>query len=318
MLGIAALSPACLAAPHQSRISPTGVRYNAATMFALLKKAPRWSALLVALTLLGCSTVKFAYNNVDWVLLDKADDYLDLNDAQKERARQLVAARMDAHRREELPVYIATLKEVRVMLADNLTPAEVEILKKKVPAVYRRTMRDTIPGIVSLLGELDDAQIAHLQARFEERNREFEENFMPESMQVRYERRVDRSITMVEFFIGTLRPEQVELITRSRNAMPITAEDWLAYHQSRQRELLSMLRARATHEALEQFLVAWWVELDDQPPALARKMRLNTKAWSQMMLALDATLDAQQRQNLLDKLDLFIEAFEELVPEKAA
>jgi hypothetical protein len=43
-------------------------------MFALLKKAPRWSALLVALTLLGCSTVKFAYNNVDWVLLDKADD----------------------------------------------------------------------------------------------------------------------------------------------------------------------------------------------------------------------------------------------------
>lgn len=274
--------------------------------------------MLAALTLLGCSTIKFAYNNVDWVLLDKADYYLNLTDAQKEHARQLVAERMEVHRREELPLYVATLKEVRAMLADNLTAAEIETLKKQIPAVYRRTMRKTIPVIVSLLAEVDDAQIEHLQARIDERNREFKENFMPESVQVRRERRVERSTAIVEFFIGELRPEQAELIARRRNAMPLTAEDWLAYHQSHQRGLLAMLRRRASNEELEQFLVAWWVELADQPPALERKMTLNTVAWSQMMLALDATLDDQQRQNLLDKLDLFIEAFEELEAEKTA
>jgi len=140
---------------------------------------------------------------------------------------------------------------------------------------------------------------------------------MPESVRVRRERRVERSIAMVEFFIGPLRPEQVELIALRRNAMPLTANDWLAYHQSRQQQLLALLRNRASATQLQRFLFAWWVELADQPPALARKMRLNTQAWSQMMLALDASLDERQRQNLLDKLDQFIGAFEELISEQA-
>jgi hypothetical protein len=60
------------------------------------------------------------------------------------------------------------------------------------------------------------------------------------------------------------------------------------------------------------------VELAHQPPELKKKMKINTEAWSQMMLELDKTLDEQQRQNLLDKLDLFIEELGELVPEKTA
>ena len=45
-------------------------------------------------------------------------------------------------------------------------------------------------------------------------------------------------------------------------------------------------------------------------------MTINTDAWSQMILALDKTLDDQQRQRLLDKLDLFIDAFSDLVAAK--
>jgi hypothetical protein len=123
---------------------------------------------------------------------------------------------------------------------------------------------------------------------------------------------------MAEFFTGPLRPEQVALIAHHRNPMPLTADDWLAYHQVRQQKLLAMLRRRATAQELEDFLIAWWVELEDQPPALKRKMQINTDAWSQMMLELDTTLDAQQRQKLLDKLDLFINELGELVQEPAA
>jgi hypothetical protein len=241
-----------------------------------------------------------------------------LTDAQHKHAEQLVAARMEVHRREELPLYVATLKEIRVMLADSLSPNELDIIKMQIPDLYRRTMRDTIPGIVTLLGEVDDAQMDHLQARFHERNREFESDFMQASVEVRLQRRVERSTGMVEFFTGDLRAKQVELIARHRNAMPLTADDWLAYHQARQKGLLTMLRRRASSEELERFLIAWWVDLADQPPALQRKMKINTDAWSQMMLELDTTLDEQQRQNLLDKLDLFIKELGELIPEATA
>lgn len=273
---------------------------------------------LAAVILAGCSTIKFAYDNVDWVLLNKADHYLNLTDSQRQLAEELVAARMEAHRREELPVYVATLKEVRVMLADNLTPAELEIIKAQIPALYRRTMRDTIPGIVILLAAMDDTQIDHLQSRFEEKNREFESDFMQKSIQVRLDRRVERSTNIFKFFIGELRPDQVELVSQHRNAMPLTADDWLAYHQARQNALLAMLKGRASNEELERFLVAWWVDLADQPPTLKHKMTINTDGWSQMILALDKTLDDQQRQKLLDKLDHFIEEFRELLPEKTS
>lgn len=283
-----------------------------------LDEVARWGPLLAALVLVGCSTIQFAYNNIDWMLLDKADHYLDLNDEQRARAEQLVATRMEVHRREELPLYVETLREIRAMLADSLTPAELEIIKQRIPALYRRTMRDTIPGIVALLGDIDQAQIDHLQSRFEERNREFEDDFMPESMEVRLHRRVERSTRMIEFFIGDLRPEQAELVARHRNAMPLTADDWLAYHRAHQQELLALLRRRASAEELERFLIAWWVELAGQPPTLKRKMQVNNRAWSQMMLELDETLDPEQREELIDTLDTFIEELGELVPEKAA
>ena len=211
-------------------------------MFSALKNTARWCPLLAALVVLGCSTIQFAYNNVDWVLLNRTDHYLNLTDNQKERAREVVAARMRLHRREELPIYIDTLREIRVMLADNLSPAELEVIKKTIPEVYKRTMRDTIPGIVTLLAQIDDAQIDHLQGRIEERNRDFSDEFLQKSMQVRLDGRVRRSIGMVEYFIGELRLEQIELIAYHRNAMPLTAGDWLAYHQRRQQELLAMIR----------------------------------------------------------------------------
>jgi len=274
--------------------------------------------MLAAVLLVGCSTIKFAYNNVDWMLLSKADYYLDLTDAQRQRAKQLVAERMEVHRREELPIYVAALKEIRAMLADNLTPAELATIKQRIPAIYRRTMRGSIPGIASVLADLDGAQIDYLQARFEEHNREFESDFMPKSREVRLERRVERSVKIFTFFIGELRAEQLELVARHRNAMPLTAGDWLAYHQTRQKELLKTLRARVSDEELQRVLTGWWVELTDQPPALKRKMAINNDAWSQMILELDTTLDARQRQKLLDKLDLFIEELGALIPEKAA
>ena len=287
-------------------------------MFIRLKKTAKWSVMLTALILIGCSTIKFAYNNVDWMLLGKADYYLDLTDVQRQRAEQLVAARLEVHRREELPLYVATLKAIRVMLADHLDPAELEIIKEQILALYRRTMRDTVPGIVSLLAEIDDAQIDHLQARFEQKKREFETDFMQKSVEIRLDRRVQRSTRMIEFFTGELRPEQVELIARHRDAMPLTAGGWLAYHQTHQNELLAMLRRRASDQELERFLIAWWVDLADQPPALKRTMEINADAWPRMMLELDTTLDDQQRQNVLDKLDLFIEELGELVPKKTA
>ena len=52
--------------------------------------------------------------------------------------------------------------------------------------------------------------------------------------------------------------------------------------------------------------------------ALEAKMAINTEAWSELILDLDTTVDAGQRQSLLDTLDMFIEELGALIPEKTA
>ncbi|MDX1433382.1 MAG: DUF6279 family lipoprotein [Gammaproteobacteria bacterium] len=287
-------------------------------MHASLDSRARWTAPLAALVLAGCSAIQLAYDNVDWFLVERADYYLDLDTEQRRRAEKLVAARMEVHRREELPEYVDTLIEIRAMLADNLTPAEVEIIKERIPALYRRTMRDTVPGIASLLVEIDDAQIDHLASRIDERNREFREKFMQTSLESRLDARVERSRRMIEFFVGDLREDQLALVRVRRNAMPLTADSWLAYHEVRQQALLVLLRERASREELEAFLIAWWVELAGKPPDLERRMDRTQREWSAMMLELDKTLDADQRKELLDTLDTFIVELGALVPSKQA
>lgn len=270
-------------------------------------------ALAAGLALGACSMVRVAYDNAPRMLLGEMDTYLALDERQREQALGLLETRMARHRRVELPRYVALLGEAERTLADGATRAEIEMLRDRIVELYREAMAETIPALVPVLSGLDAEQIDHLAARLEERNRELAEKYAADAPAERMQRRRERAVARIERWTGPLRPAQVSLIEKRRDAMPFIAKDWLAYHRANQQRLLAMLRARAPRGEIAAFLDAWWVRLADRPPALARKLAASDAAWVALLVVLDGTLDEQQRQHVLARLESYREGLAPLL-----
>jgi hypothetical protein len=70
------------------------------------------SGLMVMLLNSSCSTsVKFAYNQADWLILKQISDFACLEKKQKNTLEGEIKGFMTWHRKEELPVYAATIND---------------------------------------------------------------------------------------------------------------------------------------------------------------------------------------------------------------
>src|SRR3954452_7316677 len=63
----------------------------------------RVGALLAVLSLVGCSAVKLAYNNLPEFSYWWLDSYVDFNGAQTPRVKEQLVQLLERHRRTELP-----------------------------------------------------------------------------------------------------------------------------------------------------------------------------------------------------------------------
>ena len=267
-------------------------------------------AVLVAVA--GCSTVQVAYDNADWFLLRQMSRYMTLDGAQKAAAGELLEARMQTHRREELPLYVDALRTARAMVADGLSEDEVDWMFERVATLYQQTMRGTIPAITPLLASLTPEQIDHLEQVLREKNQDFEDDFIPASMDERHEARTERAVEAIERWTGALSDAQVLLVARERKAMPQTSEDWLAYNIAKQQQGLWLLRDGASEPALRRFLEAWWVEYADIPPELEGKLETAMARWKTLLVQIDRSASEKQRKRALGKLDAYIEELSKL------
>lgn len=279
-----------------------------------VRRAALAGVLAAALSVPACGTIKFAYNNVDWLLLRKAEFYLDLDSGQRDRAEQFMKARMENHRRDELPLYVATFARIRDRLADGLEREEVEWIAGSVQSHYRRFVAGTIPGLTPLLASLDESQIDHLEARIQERNREYREKHLAPTLKVRLSNRTRRNVKIVEFWTGRLRDDQMALMESHGNAMPVSAEQWLGYRQDKQLLLLAMLRRGASLRELDDFLLGWWGDLAGLPQSLRDQIRVTRGQWTSLILDLYDSLSDEQRRHLMDKLDQIVVELGSLVP----
>ncbi len=270
-------------------------------------------SLGLAAALGGCSVVRLAYNNSDWLLLKEMNAYLDLSRVQEAAAFERLQLRLEEHRRDELPGYLVYLRRVRSAAEDGLSADEIEWTVERGYELARITVARTIPAITPSLVGLSDKQIHNLESRLAETNRNFRHEYLPRSEEERVARRVKRAIKRIEHWTGALREEQRVLAARLRNAFPEISEAWLAYHMQQQQHLLSLLRARADRPTLEAFLNGWWVNLEGRPAALERKNDEALIAMKQLIIKIDTTLDGSQRPFLLWRLDGYIDQIEKLL-----
>jgi len=199
----------------------------------------------LVLLLAGCSVaLKITYNQAPTLLYWWMDGYIDFNDQQSPRARQLIEQWLRWNRAQALPDYAELLRRGGTQVLDPvLTPQAMCGMAQEVKARMQTAYEQAVPSFAELALTLTPEQLKHMEKRFKKNNDKFRDEFMPRHREDRLKALVKKAEERVELVYGSVDDAQHERIVQLIAASPYDPELWLAERQAIQQEVLRELRA---------------------------------------------------------------------------
>lgn len=268
-------------------------------------------ACLMIITLAGCSRIRLAYNQADFLLARYADDYLGLTGDQIDRWEPRLGRVLAAHRREELPYLAAYFDRVRTAARSGFPASESACLVGAFQDLYKRHIRLAVDLAVPLLAGLDQDQVQDLEERFA---RDYTEDRPEPGRDLARERRkrAKRWVESIEDWTGALSPSQRNLVSEMTGRFPDTTESLFNYRTAKRAQLIALLQSGAGEATLLTFLTHWLVEYRDLPPDLERAGNTLGEGVSALLTELGRTLDQTQRDRLDKRLSSWRDDFLDL------
>ena len=268
-------------------------------------------ALLLSLAA-GCSMVRLGYGQLDTLASWRAQDYFDLDPAQRDSFNQRFVRLHAWHRSEQLPEYARFITETRTRAERGLQAEDILWLIDGIKARYGVMAARAAPDAAELLAGLTPAQIDHLRKELDQGNRKFlRENRSNESLENRRQAQNRRTLNQLRDWVGTLSAEQEQRIAVLLREVPLT--DRLRHEDRlrRQQEFLALLEQRGGDRKvfaarLRDWLVNWE---QGRPPALARAFDESWKKRAAFFAEVDAMLTPVQRAYLLRRLQNYSDDF---------
>lgn len=253
---------------------------------------------LLSLLLAACSRLELVYENADWLAARQIAAYLDLDRDQRQQVREALQAYRDVHRRERLPDLIAWLESADPVLdAGDSQPVAMARLFDDGEALLREIAADLIPPAAEVLRSLTAGQRQHLAEQLASGRQEYAEERMPE--------RAERTIERIEGWTGLLGAGQREHLRRCDARLPDVTEDWLAWREQRDAELIALLEREPSQRAVEAFLADWWLNEAARGETLQAARLQSRRVWQECSTTLLATLTPAQRESLRDRMQRY-------------
>ena len=269
----------------------------------------RFFLLCVLLVCSSCSTVRFAYNNADLYLRWQVGKYLDVEGVQSEELDRHIATFLAWHRANALPQYVRLVNEAAARFARGVSQEDLVWGYDSIQTQVLQAVRAGAGEIADLLDRLTPEQIAYLERKFAEDNRKYARDFLAGSVEERRRRRVKRNIERLEEWFGDLSEAQTERVRRYADRAPFPEGMRDRERKRLQTEFLAIVRAR---EAKARF-ADWAVHWDrGREPAHAAAVRAQRMEYFAMLLDLNKTLTASQRQSAVVRMQELASDFERL------
>lgn len=198
--------------------------------------------LVVAGLLAGCGALRLGYSNGPQLMWWWLDGYLDVTSAHAPAVKSAIARWFDWHRASELPKTVAFLGGVATQMAEPTTPAQVCRLGDQVRALTEPALDRALVLGAEVLPGLGEAQLRHLEQRYEKNLEELRADFAQADPAERRRAAEKRAVERFERFYGRLNEAQQRLVVEGTAASPADPELWLAERRTRQREIVSTLR----------------------------------------------------------------------------
>ena len=270
----------------------------------------RWLfALLVLAFLQGCSVTRIAYNNADVVLRWQANYYFDFQGEQSEEFDRRLAALLAWHRAKALPKYVPLGEEAAARMLRGMRREDLEWSYDAARGQVQETLVAAATEAAGILDRLAPEQISHIEQRLAEENRKFVRENVQGTREERHKRRVTRNLDRLEEWFGPLSDAQAERVRLYSTRTPFSAEMRDRDRRRRQAEFITMLRARDASARLAQWARNWEA---GREPAYVEASRVNHAEYVELLLDLERTLTAAQREHAATRLKRYAALFESL------
>lgn len=211
----------------------------------MVSLAVRLRALLLLAVLAlfsGCSAIRLTYNQAPTLTWWWLNDYLDFNETQSVTARQGLKDWFAWHRRHELPVYAALLGEIREGLKGEVSGSTVCAWRTALTDQLANAFEAGVPPLSRLAGTLEPAQLARLEDRFKQSNKDLQEEYGSGTLEARTKRSRKRTERFLKRVYGRLDPAQREYVLAHTAETSFDPVRWLDERAHRQAFVLSELR----------------------------------------------------------------------------
>lgn len=275
----------------------------------------RWKVLLLGLGILslsGCTFLGMGYSNLDRLIRWEVDSYFNLTDEQEEWLNQQLAGHLEWHRREELPQYVDFLRRVQATGQDGLTATEWRQGLAEFEAGRDRLFDRLRPDAAELLARLHPDQLETLKARLAEDNAETEER-LQEPREERMQERRDETLDTLEDWFGDVSAAQREAfgeVYDQTAAQDDPTQSRMERRLRTQASFLQMLEGGPSVAEAEAWLRNWQDGWTNPEPNHWKGGR-----YEQRVLAIDALLKPEQRQQAAAQLEEYAVELEQLIPE---
>lgn len=196
----------------------------------------------MALLLAGCSAVKLAYNNLPDITYWWIDGYADLGEVQSVQLRNELARLQAWHRANELSPIAELLQQIQRDARNDTSAEAVCRFYDQLRARLEPLRLQAEPAAVTLALSLTQAQLRHIERRFEKGNAQWRREWLEIDPAQRLEKQLKAALDRAEQFYGTLDERQRAVLQAGLAGSRFDPQRSYRERLRRQQDLLQVLR----------------------------------------------------------------------------
>jgi hypothetical protein len=259
-----------------------------------------WLGLLL---ITGCSQIGLTYRHLDLIIPWSLNDYLDLDATQKDWLNERLKEHLSWHCSTQIPDYLTWLDRLQGMVeTDQVNEAQLKARTAEARQAIATISREITPSAVELLRQLDDQQVAEMEAAFAKDMRKHEADFVDQPLDRQVSDRAQRMEKRLNPWIGKLSPAQKDRVMKWSTSLGEQNRLWIDNRAHWQSLLVDAVKQRQ-QPGFDQKIAKL---LQDRQTFWTPEYRQAYDHTEQAAISLITDLVAQsspeQRQKLLEKI----------------
>lgn len=251
----------------------------------------------------GCSQIGLTYRHLDLIIPWSLNDYLDMNATQKDWLDERLKEHLSWHCTTQIPDYLSWLDRLQGMVETNqVNEEQLRARTGEARQAIATISREITPSAVELLRQLNDQQVAEMEAAFAKDMGKHEADFVDQPLDKQIKDRAQRMEKRLNPWIGKLSPVQRDRVMQWSTSLGEQNRLWIDNRAHWQSLLVTAVKQRQAPD-FDQKIARL---LQDRETFWTPEYRAAYDHTEQAAISLITDLMAQsspeQRQKLLEKI----------------